>query len=79
MATPELEKHHRVESAAKLLDLSPHTIRKWIRIGDSTRGRRGIHPTRRMGSGIRLIPDSALRRWIAGASVAPLAAPKETP
>jgi excisionase family DNA binding protein len=52
----EIERHFRTGEVAKMLNVSPHTVRLWLRQAKLA----SVQPT----GNIRLIPESALKTFL---------------
>lgn len=59
-----VEEHLDPAAAAARLSVSVSTIRRAVRLGRRTAGRRWIWPVRRLSRQLLLIPASSIARWL---------------
>ena len=59
-----VEQHYTQRQAAGLLGLSVSTVRRLVHAGARTRGREGIYPVRVVSATVKLLPASAINRFL---------------
>ena len=59
-----LEEHLRPAQVAQRLNVGARQVQRWIAEGEATRGKRGIHPVRRVGRRCVLVPASAVDNFL---------------
>ncbi len=59
-----IEKHYDKKGVAELLSCSTRTINRMIKKGEESQGRDGLAPVTRRESGIVLIPESTVEKYL---------------
>lgn len=59
-----VEPHYSVARLAELLEVSEATVETYIRRGETTQGRDGIFPVRRLSFKCLRIPASSVNQWL---------------
>jgi hypothetical protein len=65
-----VEVHYSAEAAAEILHVSVRTIWNYVKLGERTRGREGIHPVAKLSHKVVRIPASAINRFLKARMVA---------
>jgi len=59
-----IEKHYKKKEVAELLSCSPRTVNRMIKKGVESNGQDGLAPVTRRETGIVLIPESTLDKYL---------------
>lgn len=69
-----VETHYSAEAAAEVLHVSVRTIWSYVKRGEETGGREGIHPVVKLSHKVVRIPASAINRFLESRKVSTAAA-----